>query len=90
MHHNKLWTNFKELGIPDHLIYRKRNLYTGQVCMYIFFYTGQETTLNWTWKTDGFNFAKGERQGCISSPCLFNFYAKDIMQNAKLDESRLL
>ena len=44
MHHNKLWKNFKELGIPDHLICLKRNLYTGQVCMYIFFYTGQEAT----------------------------------------------
>ena len=27
-------------------------------------------------------------QGCILSPCLFNFYAKHIMQNAGLDESQ--
>ena len=28
--HNKLWKILKEMGIPDHLTYRLRNLYTGQ------------------------------------------------------------
>ena len=27
-------------------------------------------------------------QGCILSPCLFNFYAEYIMQNARLDEAQ--
>ena len=31
---------------------------------------------------------KGVRQGCILSPCSFNFYAEYIMQNARLDESQ--
>ena len=31
---------------------------------------------------------KGVRQGCTLSPCLFNFYAEYIMQNAGLDEAQ--
>ena len=38
--------------------------------------------------TDWFQIGKEVRQGCISSPCLFNFYAEYIMWNAGLDESQ--
>ena len=38
--------------------------------------------------TDWVQIGKGVRQGCILSPCLFNFYAEYIMQNAGLDESQ--
>ena len=31
---------------------------------------------------------KGVHQGCILSPCLYNFHAKYIMQNAGLDEAQ--
>ena len=31
---------------------------------------------------------KGVGQGCILSPCLFNFYAEYIMRNAELDEAQ--
>ena len=31
---------------------------------------------------------KGACQGCIWSPCLFNFYAEYIMRNARLDEAQ--
>ena len=37
---------------------------------------------------DWFQIGKGVHQGCILSPCLFNFYAEDIMQNTGLDEAQ--
>ena len=37
---------------------------------------------------DWFQIGKGVSQGCILSPCLFNFYAEYIMQNARLDEAQ--
>ena len=75
--HNKLWKILKEMGIPDHLICLLRNLYAGQEATVR---TGHGTT-------DWFQIGKGVRQGCISSPCLFNFYAEYIMRNAGLEEA---
>ena len=37
---------------------------------------------------DWFQIGKGVRQGCILSPCLFNFYAEYIMWNARLEEAQ--
>ena len=37
--------------------------------------------MNW------FQTGKGVHQGCILSPCLFNFYVEYIMWNARLDEA---
>ena len=76
--HNKLWKILKEMGIPDHLTRLLRNLYAGQDATVG---TGHETT-------DWFQIGKGGRQGCILSPCLFNFYAEYIMRNAGLDEAQ--
>ena len=43
---------------------------------------------NWTWTTDWFQIGKGVHQGCILSPCLFNFYAEYIMRNTRLEEAQ--
>ena len=37
---------------------------------------------------DWLQIGKGVHQGCILSPCLFNFYAKYIMRNAGLKETQ--
>ena len=70
--HNKLWKILKEMGIPDHLTCLLRNLFAGQEATVR---TGHGTA-------DRFQIGKGVRQGCILSPCLFNFYAEHIMRNA--------
>ena len=69
--HNKLWKSLKEMGIPDHLTCLLRNLYAGQEATVR---TGRGTT-------DLFQTGKGECQGCILSPCLFNLYAKHLVRN---------
>ena len=66
------------MGIPDHLTCLLRNLYAGQEARVK---TGHGTT-------DWFLIGKGARQGCILSPCLFNFYAEYIMRNAGLEEAQ--
>ena len=51
-------------------------------------YAGQEATIRTGHgTTDWFQIGKGEPQGCLSSPCLFNLYAKYIMRNAGLEEA---
>ena len=64
--HNKLWKILQEMGIPDHLTWLLRTLYAGQEATVR---TGHGTT-------DWFQIGKGVCQGCILSPCLFNFYAE--------------
>ena len=52
-------------------------------------YAGQEATVRTGHgTTDCFQIGKGGRQGCILSPCLFNFYAEYIMRNAGLEETQ--
>ena len=76
--HNKQWKILKEMGISDHLTCLLRNLYAGQEATVR---TGHGTR-------DWFQIEKGVHQGCILSPCLFNFYAEYIMRNARLDEAQ--
>ena len=66
VHHNKLWNILQEMGLPDHLTCFLRNLYSGQ---------GATVRMGHGAKTVG----KGVHQGCILSPCLFNFYAEYII-----------
>ena len=52
-------------------------------------HAGQEATLRTGHGAiDWFQIGKGVCQGCILSPCLFNFYAEYIMRNAGLDEAQ--
>ena len=76
--HNKLWKILKEMGMPDHLTCLLRNLHTGQ----------EATIRNGHGTIDWFQIGKGVRQGCILSPCSFNFYAEYIMRNAGLEETQ--
>ena len=66
------------MGIPEHLTCLLRNLYVGQ-----------EATVRTGHRTkDWFQIGKRVRQGCILSPCLFNFYTVYIMRNAGLEEAQ--
>ena len=76
---NLICKPLKEMGIPDHLTCLLRNLYAGQEATVR---TGHGTT-------DWFQIGKGVvHQGCILSPCLFNFYVEYIMRNAGLEEAQ--
>ena len=70
--------NSERYGIAEHLTCLLKNLYAGQEATVR---TGHGTT-------DWFQIGKGVRQGCILSPCLFNFYAEYIMRNAGLEEAQ--
>ena len=66
------------MGIPEHLTCLLRNLYAAQEAT---MRTGHGTI-------DWLQIGKGVCQGCILSPCLFNFYAEYIMRNAGLEEAQ--
>ena len=72
------WKVLKEMGIPDHLTCLLRNMYAGQEA------TGRTEHEARDW----FKIREGVHQGCMLSPCLFNFSAELIMRNARLDESQ--
>ena len=76
--HNKLRKILKEMGIPDHLTCLLRNLYAGQ----------EATVRTGYGRTHWFQIGKRVHQGCILSPCLFNFYAEYIMRNSGLEEAQ--
>ena len=67
------------MGIPDHL-----------TCLLLpDLYAGQEATVRTGHgTTDCIQIGKGERQGCILSPCLYNFYAEYIIRNAGVQEAQ--
>ena len=66
------------MGIADHMTCLLKNLHAGQEAAVR---TGCETK-------DWFQIGKVVCQGCILSPCLFNFYAEFIMRNAELEEAQ--
>ena len=67
------------MGIADQLTCLLRNLSAGQ-----------EATVRTEHEiTDWFQIGKEVCQGCILSPCLFNFYAEYIMRNADWKKHKL-
>ena len=66
------------MGIPEHLTCLLRNLYGGQ----------ESTVRTGCGTAERLQIGKGVRQGCILSPCLFNFYAEYIRRNVGLDEAQ--
>ena len=48
--------------------------------LYVWIFPKRYRTILW------FQIGKGEHQGCLFSPCLFNLHAVYIMWNARLDE----
>ena len=78
------WKILKEMGIPDHLTCRLRNVYARQ----------ETTVITRHGMMDCFNLGKEVHQGCILPPCLFNLceeYSCEMLglMNSKL-ESRFL
>ena len=77
--HNKLWKILEKMRIPVHLTCFLRNLYAAQ----------EATDRTGLGSTDLFQIGKGVHQGCILSPCIFNFYAEYTMRNAGLEEEQV-
>ena len=65
------------MGTPDHLKCLLRDLFAGQEVT-------EWDMKQWEW----LQIRKGVHESCISSPCLFNWYAEYIMWNARLDEAQ--
>ena len=60
------WEILQEMGIPDHL-----------TCLLKYLYVGQKATVRTGHgTTDWFQMGKGLPQGCVLSPCFFNFYVE--------------
>ena len=76
--HNKLWKILKEMRIPDHFTCLLRNQFAGQEATVR---TGHGTM-------DWFQIGKRVHQSHMLSPCVFNFCAEYIMQNARLEETQ--
>lgn len=64
--HEKLWVALREVGMSQLFIVLMQNLYCGQEAMISTEYGG----------TEWFPLGKGDRQGCILSPYLFDLYTK--------------
>ena len=76
--HNKLWKILQERRVAEKYTCLLQELYTGQ----------EATVRDGHGMTNWVKFGKGEHQGCILSPCLFNSEAQYIMLNVGLDEAQ--
>ena len=67
------------MWLPEHLTWLLKKLYAGQ----------EATVTTRYGTTDWFKIVKEVCQCCLLSPCLFNFYAEYIIQNAELDKAQV-
>ena len=59
------------------------------ICLLRNLYAGHEAAVRTGHgRADWFQIGKGNCQGCILSPCLFNLYAEYILRNIGLDEAQ--
>ena len=74
--HNKLWKILRDGNTRLLYLFSEKLVWRSRI-----------NSENQTWDNDWFQIGKGVCQGCILSPCFFNFYAEYIMRNAGLDEA---
>ena len=80
------WENYKKFSV---CLMKQMGITHHQTCLLRNLYADQEATVRTGHgTTDWFQIGKGVRQGCILSPCLFNFYAEYIMRRAGLEETQ--
>ena len=74
----KVWSSLRKPPVPEHLTPKPESVLCSHLHLWLYGGLSPITV----------SLRKGVRQGCILSPCLFNFYAEYIMRNPGLEEAQ--